>query len=537
MTSPSTLQSKKRQRESEEGTTTISSSPLQSKDRPRESEETDKSTSGKVSKASSSSSVKKATLTTVSRSTSKENEKHASQSESEVSNSVGSGKRGKVLKREGIRGKCSQLIKDGVLASGTIVFCRGRDDVIKRGSISCEGIACDCCHVKFTLTKFEAHACCTKRRPSKSIFLEDRTSLLDLDSRMKALSSANQEGNECNAEAKSEAENSCVAEEKSQENNDTCSVCGFGGDLILCDGCCSSFHSDCLGPNRDPDGPDGTWLCPSCCCRICRQPKCKQEFANDIDDDILACVQCERKFHFGCVKATRIGQPNEVSSHMDNIIEKNNWFCHEVCGNMFLCLQKLLGIPNKLGNDDLTWTLLKYNVSCDDGDFTDEEFSQRERKLTVALSVLRESFGETIDPLSKKDLIEDVVFSRSSKEKRLNFRGFYTAIMEKGGKVSSVATVRIYGQKVAEIVFMATKKIYRRQGMCRLLMKGLEEQLINLGVGSLVLHSSKDAIDTWKKSFHFVEMTDEDKCKFVHYTFFEFQDTIMCLKPLNKNSV
>lgn len=143
MTSPSTLQSKKRQRESEEGTTittTISSSPLQSKDRPRESEETDKSTSSKVSKASSSGSVKKATLTTVSRSTSKENEKHVSQSESEVSNSVDSGKRGKVLKREGIRGKCSQLIKDGVLVSGTIVFCRGKDNVTKRGSISCEGM-------------------------------------------------------------------------------------------------------------------------------------------------------------------------------------------------------------------------------------------------------------------------------------------------------------------------------------------------------------------------------------------------------------
>ncbi|KEH35823.1 PHD-finger protein [Medicago truncatula] len=441
MTSPSTLQSKKRQRESEEGTTittTISSSPLQSKDRPRESEETDKSTSSKVSKASSSGSVKKATLTTVSRSTSKENEKHVSQSESEVSNSVDSGKRGKVLKREGIRGKCSQLIKDGVLVSGTIVFCRGKDNV------------------KFTLTKFEAHACCTKPRPSKSIFLQDRTSLLDLDRRMKALSSANQKGNDCNAEAKSEAANSYVVEKKSQENNNTCSVCGFGGDLILCDGCPSSFHSDCLGPNRDPDG---MWLCPSCCCRICCQPKCKQEFANDIDDDILACVQCERKFHFG------------------------------------------------------------------------------ERKLTVALGVLRESFGETIDPLSKKDLIEDVVFSRSSEEKRLNFRGFYTVIIEKGGKVSYVATVRIYGQKVAEIVFMATKKKYRRQGMCCLLMKGLEEQLINLGVGSLVLHSSKDAIDTWKKSFHFVEMTNEDKCKFVHYTFFEFQDTIMCLKSLNKESV
>jgi len=27
----------------------------------------------------------------------------------------------------------------------------------KRGSLSCEGIACECCHVKFTLTKFKDH--------------------------------------------------------------------------------------------------------------------------------------------------------------------------------------------------------------------------------------------------------------------------------------------------------------------------------------------------------------------------------------------
>jgi len=527
MTSPSTLQSKKRQRESEEGTTTtISSSPLQSKDRRRESEETDKSTSGKVSKASSSSSVKKATLTTVSRSTSKENEKHVSQSESEVSNSVGSGKKGKVLKREGIRGKCSQLIKDGVLNSGTIVFCRGKD-VIKRGSISCEGIDCECCHVKFTLTKFEAHACCTRRRPSESIVLEDGTSLLDLDCRMKALSSANQKGNDCNAEAA----NGCVAEEKSQDNNDTCYVCGFEGVLILCDGCPSSFHSDCLGPKRDPDGPDGTWLCPSCCCRICRQRTCKKEFANDSDHNFLACVQCEQKSHFGCIKAT------ETAS---------DWFCSKVCGNIFLSLKNLLGKPIKVKvkveveehpeNDllekpikvakDLTWTLLKNNVSCDG-----------ELKLNEALGVLRESFGKTIDPSSKKDLIEKVVFSRSSEKKRLNFRGFYTAIIEKGGKVSSVATVRIYGQKVAEIVFMATKKKYRRQGMCRLLMNGLEEQLINLGVESLVLHSSKDALNTWTNAFCFAVMTIEDKRNFIDNTFFEFQDTIMCLKTLNKKSV
>ena len=49
--------------------------------------------------------------------------------------------------------------------------------------------------------------------------LEDKTSLLNY--RRKALSSANQRGNDCNAEAKYEVTNRCAAEEHSQENNDT----------------------------------------------------------------------------------------------------------------------------------------------------------------------------------------------------------------------------------------------------------------------------------------------------------------------------
>ena len=65
-------------------------------------------------------------------------------------------------------------------------------------------------------------------------------------------------------------------------------------------------------------------------------------------------------------------------------------------------------------------------------------------------------------------------------------------------------------------------------------MHELEKQLTRLGVGSLVLHSSEDAIDTWTKAFGFARITGEDKCQFVDKTFLEFQNTIMCLKSLNR---
>jgi len=586
----SALQSKEQPKESkEEAATSIYSSPLHLKELLRESEEeaaaiaipsdSDESTSDEDSEASSTSSestsdedsetscssfVKKTMVTTVS--TSMENEKHVSQFEPEVTNSVGSGKRrkvlktskmekkledcgrrgkvlkmsimeknlegfgkrGKVLKRGGIRESysiVSWLIKNKVLVSGTHVFCRGSDNIVKRGSIFSDGIVCNCCRVNFTISGFEAHAGCTRHKPSISILLEDGRSLFECQ--REALSSRDQKGSHCIGEANSDVGNHCVAEGNSEANNDNvCSICGFGGNLVLCDRCPSAFHLGCLCLDRVPDGD---WFCPTCCCKICYRPKCKRECADGNDNNFLVCVQCEQKFHFGCVKTTRFG-----SSHTESNVKKKNWFCSVVCGNMFLCLKKLLGKPIKVA-DNINWTLLK-DVSSDDdgGDFTSNEFSQKKHKLNVALGVLYEGFNPTIDALSGRELIKDVVFSRDSEHKRLNFRGFYTVILEKTGEVISVATIRIYGQKVAEIVFVATKEQYRGRGMCRLLMDGLEEQLTRLGVGILVLHSSEDAINTWTKSFGFARMTSEDKCQFIDNNFLEFHNSIMCLKPLNR---
>ncbi|CAJ2643899.1 unnamed protein product [Trifolium pratense] len=547
-------------------TTLISSPPLQSKETPRESQETDESTSNEDSDDSSTSDEdsepsnpsfgKKAPVTMVS--TSKENENQASQSESEVTNSAGSCERGKVLKlsvmeknsescnnrgkvlktsmvdnnsegfrkrgmvlkREGVREKyslVSWLVKNQVLVPGTDVFCRGSNNVVKRGSLFSEGIVCDCCHVNFTVTGFEAHAGCTRHRPTTSILLEDGRSLLECQREAQSLH--DQTGNHCVAEANSEA-----------NNDNVCGICGFGGDIVLCDRCPSSFHLSCLGLDRVPVGD---WFCPTCCCKICYGPKCKEECADQTDNNILACVQCEQKFHSGCVKAIGGFGPTETESNAN----KKTWFCSVVCGNMFLCLKKLLGKPITIA-DNITWTLLKNNASSDydydGGKFTSNDFSLNKRKLNAALGVLYESFNPSIDAFSGRELIKDVVFSRDSKHNRLNFRGFYNVLLEKKGAVASVATIRIYGPKVAEIVFVATKEQYRKQGLCRLLMDELEKQLIRLGVGSFVLHSSEHAINTWTKSFGFNRMSGKEKCQFIDNTFLEFQNSIMCLKRLNR---
>lgn len=53
--------------------------------------------------------------------------------------------------------------------------------------------------------------------------------------------------------------------ERSIENMEYCRVCFDGGELLLCDGCPSAFHVDCLNPPLK-DIPEGEWLCPRCTC-------------------------------------------------------------------------------------------------------------------------------------------------------------------------------------------------------------------------------------------------------------------------------
>jgi predicted GNAT family acetyltransferase len=53
------------------------------------------------------------------------------------------------------------------------------------------------------------------------------------------------------------------------------------------------------------------------------------------------------------------------------------------------------------------------------------------------------------------------------------------------GELVSVATIRIYGPKVAEVVFVETKEQHRKQGLCRLLMDELEKQLRALELRAL----------------------------------------------------
>ncbi|XP_019252850.1 PREDICTED: increased DNA methylation 1-like [Nicotiana attenuata] len=115
---------------------------------------------------------------------------------------------------------------------------------------------------------------------------------------------------------------------------------------------------------------------------------------------------------------------------------------------------------------------------------------------------------------------------------RVNFRGFYTIILEKNEEIISAASIRIHGPKLAEMPFIATNKKYRRKGMCRELMVTIESVLHYLKVEKLVIPSVSERTGTWitKYIFHIVESPLPEEMK-LHNTLM-FHDATRLQKDL-----
>ncbi|GMJ02578.1 hypothetical protein like AT5G58610 [Hibiscus trionum] len=145
---------------------------------------------------------------------------------------------------------------------------------------------------------------------------------------------------------------------------------------------------------------------------------------------------------------------------------------------------------------------------------------------------MHECFEPSKDVETGRDLVEDVIFSRVSKLKRLNFKGFYTVVLEENDDLVSVATLRVYNNIVAEMPLVATRFRHRLRGMCRVLVDELEKNLARFGVEKLVLPGLPTTFDTWTINFGFSCMAYEERAKLLQYTLLGFQGTIICQKLL-----
>ncbi|XP_072992684.1 uncharacterized protein [Typha latifolia] len=376
------------------------------------------------------------------------------------------------------------------------------------GLITRDGISCSCCSKILSLSEFEIHAGSKLRQPYQNILVEEAGVYLS-----QCLLKAWEKQNGPEFQGFYFVNIDC-----DDPNDDTCGICGDGGALVCCDNCPSTFHMNCLGIQMLPPGD---WHCINCLCRFCGV------FSGcDAEEPLFACSQCEGKFHQTCVPELDL---LSVSSNHSGIS-----FCGQSCRKLFERLQSLLGIKNDL-EAGFSWRLVqRFDEDSPKTIFGPDQRAECNPKIAMALAIMDECFLPIVDQRSGINLIHNVVYNCGSNFSRLNFRGFYTFILEQGDEVISAASLRIHGPRVAEMPFIGTRSMYRRQGMCRRLLHAIELMLCSLDVEKLIIPAISELMSTWINIFGFRPLEGSEKQEIRFISMLVFPGTGLLQKALSK---
>uniref|UniRef100_A0A1J3GNJ1 Autoimmune regulator n=1 Tax=Noccaea caerulescens TaxID=107243 RepID=A0A1J3GNJ1_NOCCA len=409
----------------------------------------------------------------------------------------------------GPRTVLSWLIFAKVISRDEVIQLRDPDDdtVVKTGLVTKDGVLCTCCNKTISLSEFKNHAGFNQNCPCLNLFMGSG----------KPFASCQLEAWYAEYKAR---RNGSRPEEASDDdpNDDSCGICGDGGELICCDNCPSTFHQACLAMKVLPEG---NWYCSSCTCWICGEIVSENAPAECSED--FKCSQCAHKYHGVCLQ--------EISKRREPF--PATYFCGKNCEKVQVGLSSRVGVINP-NAEGLSWTILK--CFQEDGKVHSARRlalkAECNSKLAVALSIMEECFQSMVDTRTGIDMIPHVLYSWGSKYARLDFDGFYTVVVEKNDVMISVASIRVHGVSVAEMPLVATCSKYRRQGMCRILVTAIEEMLMSLKVEKLVVAALPSLVETWTEGFGFKAMDDEERDALKRLNLMVFPGTVLLKKTL-----
>ncbi|XP_062183659.1 uncharacterized protein LOC133887705 [Phragmites australis] len=409
----------------------------------------------------------------------------------------------------GSRTVLNKLLEMGIVARVNILQYRGPGGkiVLKDGNITKNGIRCRCCGSTFTMSKFKCHAGLKLEIPSLNLFLGSG----------KSYSLCQLQAWSIEHKVRKERAKDTMSLQ-ADRNDDTCGLCGDGGELICCDSCPASYHQACL-PCQDI--PDGSWYCSSCLCDICGEVANPEELRTSLP--ALECSQCERQYHVKCVSGKVLC--NEEGGPCA-------WFCGRRCQQICTRFRSHIGVPDHI-DDGLSCTILRNNGDqkvCAPAEIA--LMAECNMKLMIALSIMEECFLPILDPRTGIDIIPSIVYNWRSDFVHLDHKGFYTVVLENDDSIISVASIRLHGTIVAEMPLIATCTENRQQGMCRRLIDYIEEMLKSLKVEMLLLSAIPHLVDRWTSAFGFREIDDSDKKKLSKVRLASIPGTVLLKKNL-----
>ncbi|XP_030521033.1 uncharacterized protein LOC115734409 isoform X2 [Rhodamnia argentea] len=425
------------------------------------------------------------------------------------------------------------VFEEDVLPDGTEVayFIRGKKLLVgyKKGF----GIFCTCCDSEVSPSQFEAHAGWpSRRKPYLNIYTSNGVSLHELAislSRSRKLSAS--------------------------ENDDLCTICLDGGDLLCCDTCPRAFHLECISLSRIPKN---SWNCKYCldmhqrekfveynvnavaagriagadpieqitkrCIRIVKTPETEEVGVCALcrskgftksgfgPRTVIICDQCEKEFHVCCLRDHKVADLKELP--------EGNWFCCMDCERMHSALEEMViqgekKLPDSLldvikkkreekdtqneSNLDIRWRILNNKILSDDAS---------KQLLHKSVALFHERFDPIAETKSGRDLIPAMVYGRRYKDQVLS--GMFCVILIVDHAVVSAGTLRIFGQEMAELPLVATSTDCQGQGYFQSLFGCIERLLHSLNVKNLVLPAAEEAESIWTNRFGFCKMTSEE---------------------------